>query len=61
MAGQAIAERELGLADFDFDLPAELIAQHPLPDRAASRLLHVAHGRLDDRHFGDIVELLRSR
>ncbi len=58
MAGQAIAERELGLADFDFDLPAELIAQHPLPERAASRLLHLGHGRLADRHFGDIVELI---
>ena len=58
MAGQAIAERELGLADFDFDLPAGLIAQHPLPDRAASRLLHVGHGRLVDRHFGDVLELL---
>ena len=58
MAGQAIAERELGLADFDFDLPAVLIAQHPLPDRAASRLLHVGHGRLVDHHFGDVLELL---
>ena len=58
MAGQAIAERELGLADFDFDLPAGLIAQHPLPDRAASRLLHVGHGRLVDHHFGDVLELL---
>jgi len=27
------------IADFDFDLPDELIAQHPLPERAASRLL----------------------
>ena len=27
------------ISDFDFDLPPELIAQHPLPDRAASRLL----------------------
>jgi S-adenosylmethionine:tRNA ribosyltransferase-isomerase len=58
MAGQAIAERELGLADFDFDLPKGLIAQHPLLDRAASRLLHVSHGRLADLHFGDISGLL---
>ena len=27
------------LSDFDFDLPTELIAQVPLPERAASRLL----------------------
>jgi len=29
----------LRVADFDYELPPELIAQHPLPDRAASRLL----------------------
>jgi S-adenosylmethionine:tRNA ribosyltransferase-isomerase len=58
MAGQAIAERELTLADFDFELPAELIAQQPLPDRAASRLLQVAPGGLRDLRFGDLVGLL---
>jgi len=58
MAGQAIAERELTLADFDFELPPELIAQHPLPDRAASRLLHVAPARLRDLRFADLVNLL---
>jgi S-adenosylmethionine:tRNA ribosyltransferase-isomerase len=58
MAGQAIAERELTLADFDFELPLELIAQHPLPDRAASRLLHVAPEGLRDLRFGDLVGLL---
>ncbi len=58
MAGQAIAERELTLADFDFELPAELIAQHPLPDRAASRLLHVAARAPRRPHFGDMLELL---
>ena len=31
--------RELNIADFDFDLPDELIAQEPLPQREASRLL----------------------
>ena len=29
----------LTLADFDFALPPELIAQHPAPERSASRLL----------------------
>ncbi len=58
MAGQAIAERELTLTDFDFDLPDDLIAQHPLADRAASRLLHVAPAGLGDRRFGDLVSLL---
>ena len=58
MAGQAIADRELALADFDFALPPELIAQHPLPDRAASRLLHVAPDGLHDLRFADLVGLL---
>jgi S-adenosylmethionine:tRNA ribosyltransferase-isomerase len=46
------------LSDFDYALPAELIAQHPLPDRAASRLLHVEAGRLADRRFADLPDLL---
>ena len=52
-------DTELTLADFDFELPRELIAQHPLADRAASRLLHVTRGGLADRRFGDIEGLLR--
>lgn len=51
-------ERELTLADFDYELPAELIAQHPLPDRAASRLLHVERDRLTDLAFSDLESLL---
>ncbi|MDZ7653002.1 MAG: S-adenosylmethionine:tRNA ribosyltransferase-isomerase [Burkholderiaceae bacterium] len=49
---------DLTLADFDFPLPPELIAQHPRADRAASRLLHVGTDRLDDRRFGDLETLL---
>ena len=49
---------DLTLADFDFPLPPELIAQHPLPDRAASRLLHVDPERLTDRRFADITQLI---
>ncbi|MGB1581516.1 MAG: S-adenosylmethionine:tRNA ribosyltransferase-isomerase, partial [Nevskiales bacterium] len=29
-------------ADFNYDLPPELIAQQPLPQRSASRLLYLA-------------------
>lgn len=47
------------VSDFHYDLPEELIAQQPLPDRAASRLLHVTRARLDDRQFRDFPELLR--
>ncbi len=46
------------LSDFDFNLPPELIAQHPLPDRGASRLLHVEANALTDRSFRDIAGLL---
>jgi S-adenosylmethionine:tRNA ribosyltransferase-isomerase len=52
-------DADLKLADFDFDLPQRLIAQHPLAERAASRLLHVAGGALEDLHFGDLPGLTR--
>src|SRR5512144_2789280 len=49
---------ELTLDDFDFSLPPELIAQHPLAERTASRLLHVASDTLHDLAFRDIERLL---
>lgn len=45
------------LSDFDFELPAELIAQQPLAERSASRLLHVGDA-LVDRRFRDLPDLL---
>ncbi len=50
----------LSLADFDYDLPPELIAQFPLPERTASRLLVVDGVRREDRRFADLPELLRA-
>ena len=50
----------LSLADFDYDLPPELIAQFPLPERTASRLLVADAGRLEDRRFADLPALLRK-
>ncbi|MFU1927979.1 tRNA preQ1(34) S-adenosylmethionine ribosyltransferase-isomerase QueA [Bordetella hinzii] len=48
------------LSDFDYDLPPELIAQTPAAERAGSRLLHLdGQGRLHDRHFPDLLALLR--
>ena len=48
------------LDDFDFDLPQELIAQSPAPQRAGSRLLHLdgRTGAVIDRQFRDLVELM---
>ncbi len=46
-------------ADYNFELPPELIAQEPAARRDASRLLHVAaDGSLADLTFPDIVDLL---
>jgi S-adenosylmethionine:tRNA ribosyltransferase-isomerase len=49
------------VSDFDYHLPEELIAQQPLADRAASRLLHLDRGQElpEDRTFRDFPELLR--
>ena len=48
------------VSDFDYNLPDELIAQEPLPDRAASRMLHLARasGERQDRQFRDLPDLL---
>jgi S-adenosylmethionine:tRNA ribosyltransferase-isomerase len=52
----------MNLSEFDYRLPDELIAQSPLEDRAASRMLVVdrASGRLEDRQFRDLPQLLRA-
>ncbi|MET0986863.1 MAG: tRNA preQ1(34) S-adenosylmethionine ribosyltransferase-isomerase QueA [Steroidobacteraceae bacterium] len=47
-------------ADFSYQLPPELIAQRPLAERAASRLLCLpVAGELADRQFRELPELLR--
>ncbi len=51
------------LSDFNYDLPPELIAQHPLPQRSASRLLELGQAvdggpECIDRSFTDIVQLI---
>ena len=50
------------LSDFTYDLPEELIAQEPLADRAASRMLvlHKATGRIEHRAFRDCTEYLAA-
>src|SRR5688572_22797223 len=48
--------------DFHYDLPAELIAQAPLADRRASRLLVLegSTGSIEDRSFAELPDLLRA-
>ena len=48
------------LSDFDFNLPQENIAQTPLAERSASRLLHLDGDTLVDRSFADIVGQLAA-
>ena len=48
--------------DFHYDLPEELIAQHPLSERSASRLLYLdgASGAIRHGHFPDLLDLLKA-
>jgi S-adenosylmethionine:tRNA ribosyltransferase-isomerase len=48
------------VSDFDFELPAELIAQEPLPGRSASRMMHLhrSSGGFLDKKFVDFAGLL---
>ncbi len=51
---------ELTVADFDFELPPELIAQAPAAERTASRLLDGTGDNPVDRVFSDLPGLLRA-
>lgn len=53
-----VSQPPLTVDDFDFDLPPELIAQHPAAQRTGSRLLHVAGDALNDLRFADLPGLL---
>jgi S-adenosylmethionine:tRNA ribosyltransferase-isomerase len=47
------------LDDFDYALPEELIAQHPLPERSGSRLLRLAREGPADHVFSELPSMLR--
>ena len=49
-------------AEFDFILPAGLIALHPAPQRDESRLLvsHRVDGRIEHRRFGDVLDYFHA-
>lgn len=55
-------DRELSLADFEYDLPPERIAQYPLVDRTACRLLQMdrVSRQIKHGHFLDIEKLLQA-
>lgn len=52
--------RQMKTSDFYYDLPKELIAQDPLEDRSASRLmcLDKETGQISHRHFSQIIDFL---
>ena len=52
--------RAFTLSDFDFDLPPELVAQHPAAERSASRLLDGTVEPPADRIFKALPSLLRA-
>ena len=49
-------------SDFYYDLPEELIAQHPAEPRDSSRLLVIDRktGELSDKHFYDVIDYLKA-
>jgi S-adenosylmethionine:tRNA ribosyltransferase-isomerase len=57
-----LTPERLRTADFEYELPPELIAQEPLPDRGDSRLLlvrrEVGTDRLSDLRFADLIEMI---
>lgn len=50
------------VSDFNFDLPEELIAQHPLEKRDTSRLMVLDRetGEIEHKHFYDILDYLKE-
>ena len=50
------------ISEFDYHLPEELIAQHPMEQREGSRLLviHRETGELEHKHFYDLLDHLNS-
>lgn len=49
----------LHTSDFDFELPSELIASHPLAQRDASRMLVAGGENIADKHIRDFLDFIR--
>lgn len=54
-----MTDRTYTVADFDFELPPALIAQHPAPQRSGSRLLDGRAATPVDRRFHELPDLLQ--
>ena len=52
------ASMDQTIDDYDYELPPELIAQHPSPSRSGSRLLALSGGTLADHRFSELPQLL---
>jgi S-adenosylmethionine:tRNA ribosyltransferase-isomerase len=59
---QLMYHKPMYLSEFDYELPQELIAQHPLAERDASRMLLLERrsGRYEDHAFGELPDLLHG-
>ncbi len=57
-----MSQQSLKKSDFYYDLPKELIAQHPLEDRSSSRLLHLdkESGAVEHLTFRDVKSFLQK-
>jgi S-adenosylmethionine:tRNA ribosyltransferase-isomerase len=55
-------DKDYCTADFDYEFPPEAVAQHPLADRSASRVLVLNRrsGEIDHRQFRDLPDLFRA-
>lgn len=51
--------KNIRIEDYTYDLPEDRIAKFPLAQREASKLLLYEDGRICERHFGDVRELLQ--
>ena len=53
--------RALRIADYDYDLPDERIAKHPLAQREQCKLLYYKGGDIQERKFWEVPSLLPER
>ena len=53
--------RALRIADYDYPLPDERIAKHPLAQREQCKLLYYKNGAIEERKFWEVPELLPER